>query len=267
MLEKHLPTIGIIGLVLLVGGYFFVVLPQEAARKDALTFSNTMTWNSDLLALSNEPTHYPAEEFAGISLPPPPKNSSREATDELGLLKSYRALRTPQEISNIISEEIPETMPFGGHTLATYMDEKQFPATALLLTDSFHDVRVITMREKKEFNRVRPSALDTSLDTAIEVPGHPAYPSGHSTEIHFIAYVFGELALARKEEFVDRADQIAKNREVAGLHYPSDTAAGILLARQIFADLMKDPKFNTLLAAAKKEWVAKGLTVSTTSSK
>jgi acid phosphatase (class A) len=134
------------------------------------------------------------------------------------------------------------------------MDATQFPATALLLKDSMHDLDVILLREKRKFNRVRPNALDPALDVAIAVPGHPAYPSGHSTEVHFLAYVFGELAPARKEEFLARADQVAKNREIAGLHYPSDTHAGVLLAQQLFAAMLENQKFQKLLTMAREEW-------------
>ncbi|MFM2330970.1 MAG: hypothetical protein RLZZ26_477 [Candidatus Parcubacteria bacterium] len=265
MTDKNLSLIGIIGLILLVGGYFFIAAPRSEARKDALTFSNTMTWDPQLLAISNQSTIYPEELFSNISLPPPPKNSSPETARELALLHSYRTLRSPQEVENIKNEVDGSVINFGGYTLATYEDPAQFPATAALLSDSYNDIGVIVMREKKLFDRVRASALDTTLDTVIPVPGHPSYPSGHSTQMHFIAYVFSELAPARRDEFIARADQIAKNREVAGLHYPSDTAAGILLAQQFFSDIMKSPKFETLLAAAKREWATRGLTASTSS--
>ncbi len=254
MIEKYLPTFGIIGLVLLFGGYFFIFAPAEAARKDVLAFSNTGAWEPQLLELSEEPTCYPAELFANISLPPPPKNSSSEVRAELSTLMSYRDLRTPQEIKDILAERELSTLEFGGHMVTDYADKKKFPATALLLEDSFHDVTVLTLQQKKKFDRVRPSALDPDLTTAIVVPGHPAYPSGHSTQMHFLAYVLGELAPARKDEFIARADQVARNREIAGLHYPSDTRAGVLLAQQLFSIMMENPRFKKLLAAAKTEW-------------
>lgn len=253
MLEKYLPAFGIVGLALLVGGYFLIA-PKEEARKDALTFSHTAMWEPDLLALSEEPTRYPAETFVALSLSPPPKNSSREVAGEIAALLSYQKLRTPHEIEDILAERDLTTASFGGHTIATYMDEKKFPATALLLKDSFHDLTVITLQEKRKFDRVRPSVLNPVLDTVIAVPGHPAYPSGHSTQIHFLAYVFGELAPERRNEFLIRADQVAKNREIAGLHYPSDSRAGVLLAQQFFALILENPKFQKLLAAAKEEW-------------
>lgn len=258
MFEKYLPAFGVVGIVLLIGGHFFVVR-EAAARKDALTFSNTATWDPEYLALAEQTTRHPNGAFATISLPLPPKNSSSETRSELAALLMHQKARILKEVADIVAENGLSTTDFGGHTLTAYMDATQFPATALLLKDSYRDLTVITMQEKRKFDRVRPNKLDSALTPAIEVPGHPSYPSGHSTQLHFFAHVFGELAPARKEEFLARADHIAKNREVAGLHYPSDTQAGILLAQQFFAIMLENPKFQTLVAGAKEEWRQKAL--------
>ncbi len=52
--------------------------------------------------------------------------------------------------------------------------------------------------------------------------------------------------------------RIARNREVLGLHFPSDSKAGMLLAKETFRILMKcksinDPKHG-LIAKASAEW-------------
>jgi acid phosphatase (class A) len=50
------------------------------------------------------------------------------------------------------------------------------------------------------------------------------------------------------------ASRIARNREIAGVHYPSDTAAGRDLAAQLFAALDGVATFKAQLAAATAEW-------------
>ncbi len=237
----------------------FVVAESLATHSDkqnqaSLTFSNTASWDPYYLGVEKEATRYPATLFTSISLPPPPANTSVETSNELKELEADVALRNTKEIQDILDEANPETTYLLGRLATDYMDGKKFPATAALLNDSFHDLTVITMQQKMKFDRVRPNVLDPNLTTVIPVPGHPAYPSGHSTQLHFIAYVLGELIPAQKEALIARADQIAKNREIAGLHYPSDTRGGVLLAQQFFAIMMQDKKFQTLLAAAKKEW-------------
>jgi membrane-associated phospholipid phosphatase len=50
------------------------------------------------------------------------------------------------------------------------------------------------------------------------------------------------------------AARIARNREIAGLHYPSDTAAGIELAGKIWVTLMGLEAFQNLSKVAMDEW-------------
>lgn len=254
MNDRHLPAFGLTGLTLLTLAYFLISVPQEAARKDALTFTNTATWEPNHLAVAKKQTRYPQELFASISLPPPPKNSSPETAKELSALHTYQNQRTPREVQDIVTEVRTKETYFAGHSIKEYMDRTQFPATAALLADSIHDLEVIEMQQKEKFDRIRPSFLDTTLTPVIVVPEFPAYPSYHATETHFFAYVFAELAPSRRDEFLARAQQIALNREIAGVHYPSDSAAGVLLAQQFFDIMMKNEKFETLLAAAKAEW-------------
>jgi len=53
------------------------------------------------------------------------------------------------------------------------------------------------------------------------------------------------------------ADRIARNREIAGLHYPSDTAGGIALAQGMLPYLQgmgAGSAYATAVAAAVLEW-------------
>ncbi|MBK8209914.1 MAG: hypothetical protein IPK78_07910 [Rhodospirillales bacterium] len=53
------------------------------------------------------------------------------------------------------------------------------------------------------------------------------------------------------------AERIARNREVLGLHYPTDSRAGKSLAAAVFPLLKKCPSLqgsNGVLARAKAEW-------------
>jgi membrane-associated phospholipid phosphatase len=68
------------------------------------------------------------------------------------------------------------------------------------------------------------------------VPGHASFPSGHSTQAHLMALcvndVFNTLPQQNTvlEDLWTLADRIARNREIAGLHYPSDSDAGRAIA-------------------------------------
>lgn len=250
---RGLPILIVVFLALGVVWYIHPFM-DGATKNDTLTFSNTAQWDPYYLSIAEDTLRYPTQDFVSISLPPPPVNSSSTTQNELASLLADKKLRTPKELADIDAEVNPDTTYVAGHTLTEYMDDKKFPATAALFKDSFHDLTVLLMRQKMKFDRVRPAVLNPAIAPVIPVPGHPAYPSGHSTQAHFVAYVLGELMPEKKDELVARADSIAKNREIAGLHYPSDTQGGILLAQQFFASMMKDPTFTALLTKAKKEW-------------
>jgi hypothetical protein len=50
------------------------------------------------------------------------------------------------------------------------------------------------------------------------------------------------------------AERIARNREVLGMHYPSDSAAGKKLAEETFPLLIQCPTVRTIVERAKAEW-------------
>ena len=122
----------------------------------------------------------------------------------------------------------------------------------------YRDLGVVCFTFKLRYNRVRPSILAANMGrevkTVVAIPGHPAYPSGHATGAFTIAYILQELDPNNAETYREDALRIAQNREVGGLHYPSDTKAGRILARQIADSLLANPRFQQLLKAARSEW-------------
>jgi hypothetical protein len=68
-----------------------------------------------------------------------------------------------------------------------------------------------------------------------------------------LASVTGQFAPLIAQSF-ELADDIAKNRERAGVHYPSDSAAGKQLADVFVEEATKFPAFQNRLAQARQEW-------------
>ena len=120
----------------------------------------------------------------------------------------------------------------------------------------------VAMYFKNFYSRPRPSQLCPALLPPIEIPGHASFPSGHSTQAHLMALCMNDVlnALPQQNTMVDDlwtlADCIARNREIAGLHYPSDSAAGIAFAYWINY-LLNGPgqmHYQQAVAAAAGEW-------------
>ena len=85
-----------------------------------------------------------------------------------------------------------------------------------------------------KYNRVRPPYFDNRVIPWISVPLHPSYPSGHAVQSYTIAYLLSEKYPYKKMIYFESAKRISRNREVMGLHYPSDTEYGKKIARIIF---------------------------------
>jgi hypothetical protein len=137
-----------------------------------------------------------------------------------------------------------------------------------------------SMHFKNLYQRRRPSQLAPGLMPPIPVPGHPAYPSGHSTQAHLMvlcvrqALPGGPVRNRLTVVLNELAARIARNREIAGLHYESDSKAGANLAQSLFELLSSDAlpvtvpqpippatnppstarRFQSIVAAALTEW-------------
>ena len=82
---------------------------------------------------------------------------------------------------------------------------------------------------------MRPSFLDTTLQPSIDIPQHPSYPSGHSTQINLIALFAKEKYPMFSAIYEKKANEYAINREYAGVHYKTDTQYGKIIAQYIFS--------------------------------
>jgi hypothetical protein len=78
----------------------------------------------------------------------------------------------------------------------------------------------------------------------IQTPGHSSFPAGHAVENFMFATVLAELAYDREQQLYPGgsclrdqlmwlAARISINRVVAGVHFPVDMAAGMVLGSQL----------------------------------
>jgi acid phosphatase (class A) len=68
------------------------------------------------------------------------------------------------------------------------------------------------------------------------------------------AEILSRLRPSMRPEFLADAKRIARNREIAGVHYPSDSSAGASLARQFLVHLEGTQWFEHLMNRAREEW-------------
>ncbi len=221
-------------------------------------FSTTQRW-APLPAsfLRRAPVILPKDWETTIVLPVPPHHRSARTQAEIEYLVGLQAKRSPDDEVRISGEADGSGWSFGKHRFADLLAGDKGPKTRGLVIAAMEDFSPVIFKMKKKYDRVRPSFLNPRLKPSMEVPGHPAYPSGHASQALFMAYLLAELDPPNRDVYLADAIAIAKRRELAGVHYPSDTAAGALLARQTLDVLLAQKPFQQLLEKAREEWKPK----------
>lgn len=182
----------------------------------------------------------------------PPASDSPITKSELAAMLELQRLRNDAEILRAQSEEHLSVEAFS-KTLGTWFDGKKLPLTTKLLVQVKDDCRLASEQQKDYWNRPRPYTLESRLQPCVGKPGNASYPSGHSELAVTWGLVLAKLVPDEQRQLLARSWQIGDDRVLAGVHYPSDVAAGRLAALQLFELMEKSPSFQSDLTAAQQE--------------
>ncbi|MBS0408382.1 MAG: phosphatase PAP2 family protein [Proteobacteria bacterium] len=230
-------------LTVLAGLALLLAAPGHAADKPALAF---------LSEADVEPTHL---------LPPPPVDGSAQARDELAELRRIAAVTTPAEFEQARWDDEHEDGTIFQSAIAPGFDLARLPATAKLLAEVRNEESVAGKAAKNYFKRNRPWIVDPKLKTCSrEDAPQSSYPSGHSTMAFSMAVVLTRALPELSGNIMGRAREYAYHRLVCGMHYRADIVAGQALGTAVAAQMLKDPRFQADLDAAREELKAAGLT-------
>jgi acid phosphatase (class A) len=201
--------------------------------------------------------HYidPATVDPRALLPDPPANGCPTTLKEIDLILRKQAVRTPEEVARI-KQEVHLNVYLFENVLGSWFTAKNLPLTAALFDHVDADIYPVIESAKKDWDRPRPFLQDKRVHPPIDLPKNAAYPSGHSTVGNLDALILAELAPDLKSAILARGRQIGDDRVIAGVHFPSDVAAGRTLARDLFARFMASTAFQADLAKAKAEVAA-----------
>jgi membrane-associated phospholipid phosphatase len=109
---------------------------------------------------------------------------------------------------------------------------------------------------KDKYARPRPYAEDQRIQPcAPKSGGTLSYPSSHATEGAVDACVLGQIFPDRAAKLTDYGQYIGELRVIAGVHHPSDVAAGQTLAAAICGRLTQESDFNAEVAKLKNSVV------------
>ncbi len=240
----------------------FITEPLVAEQRTGRKHFGDRNWAANWFAWTVMSEFAQASWETMINLPAPSAITYKSVEEEIQLMRRMAIDERPDAIGEIHSQ----ADEFISYFMAV-MGGKQtsHPATYRVFQVANLAAILVAMHFKVRYDRPRPHQLCPALLPPIEVPGHAAYPSGHSTQAHLFALCAKTILPATPIDYsgpigvvLDAlAARIARNREIAGVHYESDSMAGAHLAPQIFAvlsDETKVPRFNVAMSHAQAEW-------------
>lgn len=190
-----------------------------------------------------------------MQVAPPPSNTSAETQADLDAMRRYeKHLRTPVQLALIDLENTigKPYLAFEKNGLFVSASNKD---TTDLLDMALRDTSYFVVKYKRDFMRIRPNGLAPDLNLVFDNPGHPAYPSGHATQGYMTALVLSLVDPAHEAQYKALGFDVGLRREIAGVHYPSDSVAGRKLAQAILDKLVEVPAFKAQLERAKASFV------------
>ena len=231
----------------------FMAMPAIANEDiDALRYPDS-GWGDNLLsALATGPSILSDEELFEVALPP--TNSSQVTKDEIAYLHEIaKTERTQDNIERIYYEN------------SGVQAHEFFVKEGLIAADNYKTIELMKMidvdhvyfilERKKHFSRPRPNHIDETLETVIDNPKHPAYPSGHGSQTYIVALVLSEFDPENAAKYKQFAVDVAHRREIAGVHYPSDSVAGRKMAVDVLERLRGVSIFEKKFQDAKASYI------------
>jgi hypothetical protein len=162
-------------------------------------------------------------------------------------------LKTEQQLDrgSEIRTQINTQLPYWADALN--LRPQRHPYTMLLLEMMWAYIGTVSLKIKSVFECRRPSEYDPSIQTAVTPPWHSSFHSGHSAEAWFFNQTLQRLVMdglqpARQEELKQRLNRLSwrvgDNREVAGVHFAVDSAAGRALGTTVAKYLLDRVEAN-----------------------
>ena len=111
-----------------------------------------------------------------------------------------------------------------------------------LVMTAIYDAVIAAWDSKYAYKRERPGERDSELSTAIAAPQSPSYPSEHAAVGAAASTILSYLYPQQASALAALAAEQVLSRQVAGVEYPSDVAAGLALGQRVGAAAVQRAK-------------------------
>ena len=185
-------------------------------------------------------------------LPAPPAEGSEAWKAQVEMVVAAQNSLSPAEISAIRNEQ-KFRVELMTDTLGLLFDDGRLQKTYALLNRVERTSEVVVNAAKRYWNTRRPYLADSRVKLYVDSTTSDAYPSGHTSEARVLAEVLGLLFPDGLPALRARAEDIARHRVEAGVHYPVDLDGGRLLAMLELGALTASRGFQDDLKSAREE--------------
>ena len=232
-------------------------LPAPALDDTKLTSADRFPdqrWGADFRSLLWLIDFTAVDDWPGLiaqRIPLPPEPDSQDMKDGLKDLVDLQQTVREAALPEIVRQNTGFQMYFCSQ-LGIY--PRTYPESYLMLKVVARIGELAMVKLKYRYKAVRPSQIYPRLTPPLPVAPHASYPSGHATISHLMALMAKEIVPDLDDAAYRLARRIARNREIAGLHFWWDSRAGELAAGDIFDIIKNLSRYTGAVAKAQAEW-------------
>jgi acid phosphatase (class A) len=173
-------------------------------------------------------------------LTPPPADDTPAGLADLSVLLYVQANRTPDEVKFAKEMEHPSVFEMGREIFGPWFTRENLPKTAEILREVTKVTDPVKEDAKKKWTRPRPYTRSALISPVVGKPGDAgSYPSGHTYGIAIPEFVLTAAFPEHAAQFDEMIHRVMWGRIVGGVHFPSDTEAGRLLAKDVVGKMLQ----------------------------
>jgi acid phosphatase (class A) len=202
--------------------------------------------------ISEIPYYLPADAISAFKVEPPAAIGSPIDQSDMKALKDAQAARTKEDCARALKGALPINPAYDEFFGSLGPFAKPLPDAAWrLAVGVWSDASLVSEAYKKRYKWPRAYTVDATIEPCVAKSSSPAFPSGHALVSRVFALVLSDIEPTRRAAYLERADEIAHDRLVAGMHRPSELTAAKKLADEVYKQMTRSKAFQDDLARAR----------------
>jgi acid phosphatase (class A) len=188
-----------------------------------------------------------------LLLPPPPANDSAQMKAELGEVLTIQVTRTKEMEARAIADATQNIWRFADVVDSPRFTAAELPKVAAFFDRIFKTKGAVNDPAKDAWKRLRPHLYSDLVKPVVPIETTGSYPSGHALLGTLMGIELANMLPEKRAAIMARAWEYAHNREVGGIHYPSDVEMGRVTGTVIAQTISTHPDFKQEFEGAKAE--------------